>query len=50
MYLDNYAGHMYNFTGSVDCWEFFFGGGEWREDQTILLRKNNDEGREGCLA
>ena len=22
MYLDNYAGHMRNFMGSVDCWGF----------------------------
>ena len=22
MYLDNYAGHVRNFTGSVDCWGF----------------------------
>ena len=22
VYLDNYAGHMRNFTGSVDCWGF----------------------------
>ena len=50
MYLDNYAGHMRNFTGSVDCWEFLGGGGGWRQDQTILLRKNNDEGGAGCLA
>ena len=27
MYLDNYAGHMRNFTGGVDCWGFFAGGG-----------------------
>ena len=30
MYLDNYAGHVRNFTGSADCWEFlgvFRGGG-----------------------
>ena len=26
------------------------GGGMWRQGQTILLRKNNDEGGEGCLA
>ena len=26
MYLDNYAGHMRNFTGSVDCWGFLGGG------------------------
>ena len=52
MYLDNYAGHMRNFTGSVDCWGFLEGGGGgWRrQDQTILLRKNNDEGGAGCLA
>ena len=49
MYLDNYAGHMRNFTGSEDClWEG--GGGGWRQGQTILLRKNNDEGGTGCLA
>ena len=40
----NYAGHMRNFTGSV------FRGGMWRQGQTILLRKNNDEGGAGCLA
>ena len=50
MYLDNYAGHMRKFSGSVDCWGFFRGGGGWRQDQTILLRKNNDEGGAGCLA
>ena len=22
VYFDNYAGHMRNFTGSVDCWGF----------------------------
>ena len=49
MYLDNYAGHMRNFSGSVDCWGFL-GGGGWRQGQTILLRKNNDEGGAGCLA
>ena len=27
MYLDNYAGHMRNFTGRVDCWGFLVGGG-----------------------
>ena len=30
MYFDNYnnyAGHMLNFTGSVDCWGFLAGGG-----------------------
>ena len=27
MYFDNYAGHMCNFTGSVDCWGFLGGGG-----------------------
>ena len=27
MYLENYAGHMSNFTGSVDCWVFLGGGG-----------------------
>ena len=27
MRLDNYAGHMRNFTGSVNCWDFFFLGG-----------------------
>ena len=27
MYLDNYAGHMRNFSGSVDCWGFLGGGG-----------------------
>ena len=27
MYLDNYAGHMRNFTGSADCWSFLGGGG-----------------------
>ena len=26
------------------------GGGGWRQGKTILLRKNNDEGGEGCLA
>ena len=46
VYFDNYAGHMRNFTGSV----FRGGGGEWRQGQTILLRKNNDEGGAGCLA
>ena len=25
--FDNYAGHMRNFTGSVDCWGFLGGGG-----------------------
>ena len=41
---------MRNFTGSVDCWRFLGGEGEWRQGQTILLRKNNDEGGAGCLA
>ena len=54
VYLDNYAGHMRNFTGSVDCWGFLGGrgveGGGWRQGQNILLRKNNDEGGAGCLA
>ena len=27
MYLDNYAGHMRNFTGSVYCWGFLGVGG-----------------------
>ena len=27
MYLDNYAGHMRNFIGSVDCWGLLGGGG-----------------------
>ena len=27
MYFDNYAGHMRNFTGSVDCWGFLGVGG-----------------------
>ena len=30
VYLDNYAGHMRNFTGSVGCWGFLgrgWGGG-----------------------
>ena len=49
MYLDNYAGHMRNFTGSVDCWGFLAAGG-WRQGQTILLCKKNDEGGAGCLA
>ena len=49
MYLDNYAGHMRNFTGSVDCCGCLAGGG-WRQGQTILSRKNNDEGGAGCLA
>ena len=48
MYFDNYAGHMRNFTGSVDCWGFLGGGGG--QGQTILLRKNNDERGAGCLA
>ena len=49
--FDNYAGHMRNFTGSVDCWGFLGGGGGgWRQGQTILLSKNNDEGGAGCLA
>ena len=46
MYFVNYAGHMRNFTGSV----FRGGGGMCRQGQTILLRKNNDEGGAGCLA
>ena len=46
VYFDNYAGHMRNSTGSV----FRGGGGGWRQGQTILLRKNNDEGGAGCLA
>ena len=51
MCFDNYAGHMRNFTGSVDCWGFLGGGGGgWRQGQTILLRKDNDEGGAGCLA
>ena len=49
MCFDNYAGHMRNFTGSVDCWGVL-GGGGWRQGQTILLHKNNDEGGAGCLA
>ena len=49
VYLDNYAGHMRNFTGSVDCWGFL-GGEGWRQGQTILLRKNNDERGAGGLA
>ena len=49
MCFDNNAEHMRNFTGSVDCWGFL-GGGGWRQGQTILLRKNNDEGGAGCLA
>ena len=48
MYLDNYAGHMRNFTGSVDYWGVL--GGKGGQGQTILLRKNNDEGGAGCLA
>ena len=47
MYFDNYAGHMRNFTGSV--LRPGGGGGMWKEGQTILLRKNNDEGGAGCL-
>ena len=27
MCFDNYAGHMRNFTGNVDCWGFLGGGG-----------------------
>ena len=27
MYFNNYAGHMRNFTGSVDCWGFLGGRG-----------------------
>ena len=52
MYFDNYAGHMRNFTGSVDCWGFLGrrGGGGLKQGQTSLLRKNNDEGGAGCLA
>ena len=51
MCFDNYAEHMRNFTGSVDCWGFLgVGGGGWRQGQTILLRKNNVEGGAGCLA
>ena len=51
MCFDNYAGHMRNFTGSVDCWGVLRGGGGgWRQDQTILLHKNNDKGGAGCLA
>ena len=46
MFFVNDAGHMRNFTGSV----FMGGGGMWRRGQTILLRKNNDEGGAGCLA
>ena len=48
MYFDNYAGHVRNFTGSV--FRVGGGGGGWRQGQTILLRKNNDEGGTGCLA
>ena len=50
MCFDNYAEHMRNFTDSVDCWGFLGGGGGWRQGQTILLRKNNDEGGAGCVA
>ena len=50
MYLDNYVGHMRNFSGCVDCRGAFRGGGGWRQGQTILLRKNNDVGGAGCLA
>ena len=41
VYLDNYAGHMRNFTGSVDCWGF-----QGEQGQAILSCK----GGEGCLA
>ena len=47
MFFVNDAGHMRNFTGSVFRGG---GGGMWRQGQTILLRKNNDEGGAGCLA
>ena len=35
----------------MDCWGVLgVGGGSRRQGQTILLRKNNDEGGAGCLA
>ena len=52
MYLDNYAGHMRNFTGSVDCWGFFLGGGGGVGGRVkpFYYAKNNDEGGARCLA
>ena len=49
MYLDNYAGHMRNFTGSVDCWGFLGGGGGAGSNH-FITEKNNDVGGAGCLA
>ena len=46
MYLDNYAGHMRNFTVSVDCWGFL-GRVEAGSNHFIM---QNDKGGAVCLA
>ena len=46
MYFDNYAGHMRNFTGSVDCWGFLGGGGvEAGSNHFITQKKMTREGQ-----
>ena len=48
MYFDNYAGHMRNFTGSVDCWGFLAGeggGGGGRVKPFYYAKTMSREGR-----
>jgi len=45
VHLDNYAGHMRNFIGSVKLLGFLVGQG-----LAISSCNNNDEGEEACLA
>ena len=45
MYLDNYAGHMRNFSGSVDCWGFLEGGGGGRVKPFYYAKTMTREGQ-----
>ena len=43
--FDNYAGHMRNFTGSVDCWGFLGGGGGGRVKPFYYAKTMTREGQ-----
>ena len=45
MYFDNYAEHMLNFTGSVDCWGFLGGGGRGRVKPFYYAKTMTREGQ-----
>ena len=39
MHLDDYAEHMRNFTGNVDCWDFYGGKVKPFYHATIMTRE-----------